>query len=57
MLETKIHPRRGYGGPEEEYRYSSTLSLTPALDGDARSTARRAVLPPERPGNHLQEAG
>jgi hypothetical protein len=29
----KVHPRTGHEGPEGEYRYSSTLSLTSALDG------------------------
>jgi hypothetical protein len=28
----KVHPRRGHEGPEGEKRYSSTLSLTLALD-------------------------
>ena len=29
----KVRPRTGNESPEEEYRYSSTLSLTSALDG------------------------
>jgi len=29
----KVHRRTGHEGPEGEYRYSSTLSLTSALDG------------------------
>ena len=29
----KVHPRTGHEGPEEELRYSSTLSLTSTLDG------------------------
>ena len=29
----KDHPRTGHEGPEGEYKYSSTLSLTSALDG------------------------
>jgi len=29
----KIHPITGHKGPEREYRYSSTLSLTLVLDG------------------------
>jgi hypothetical protein len=33
----KDHPRAGHEGPEEEKRYSSTLSLTSALDGDGWS--------------------
>jgi hypothetical protein len=28
-----VHPITGHEGPEGEYRYSSTLSLTSALDG------------------------
>ena len=29
----EFHPRTSEGGPEVEYRYSSTVSLTSALDG------------------------
>jgi hypothetical protein len=29
----KVHPRTGHEGPEGQCRYSSTLSLTSALDG------------------------
>ena len=29
----EVRPRTGNEGPEGEYRYSSTLSLTSALDG------------------------
>ena len=29
----KAYPRTGHEGPDMEYRYSSTLSLTSALDG------------------------
>jgi len=36
----KIHPRTGHGGPDGEKRYSSTLSLTSALDGGRWSTTR-----------------
>ena len=28
----KVHPRTDHKGPREEYRYSSALSLTSALD-------------------------
>ena len=48
MLKTKIHPRRRHEGPEEEYRYSSTLSLTPALDGGGRSMARTGGFTPRK---------
>ena len=30
----KVHLRKGHEGPEGEYRYSSTLSFTSALDGE-----------------------
>jgi hypothetical protein len=36
----KVHPGTGHEGPEGEQRYSSTLSLTSALNGDGRSTPR-----------------
>ena len=29
----KVHPGTGHEGPEGEWMYSSTLSLTSALDG------------------------
>ena len=35
--EGKVHPRTGHKGPGE---YTSTLSLTSALEGDGRSTPR-----------------
>jgi hypothetical protein len=31
--EGEVHSRTGHEGPEGEYKYSSTLSLTSALDG------------------------
>jgi len=33
IIKCKVHPRTGHKGPEEEKRYSSTLSLTSALEG------------------------
>ena len=36
----KGHPGTGHEGPEGQQRYSSTLSLTSALDGDGWSTPR-----------------
>ena len=43
----KVHPRTEYEDPEEGYRYSSTLSLTSALDVvDGRYTP--ATLPPKK---------
>jgi hypothetical protein len=58
VIKGKCHPITGYEGTEGEERYSSTLSLTSALDGGGWSTPR-----PGRfiPGNDLvpivQEAG
>jgi len=34
----KVHPTTGHEGPEGEKRYSSTFSLTSALDGGRWST-------------------
>jgi hypothetical protein len=42
----KIHPRKGHEGPEGEYRYSSALSLTSALDGLRGQRHAPAALPP-----------
>jgi hypothetical protein len=36
----KVHPRTGHEGPEGEQRYSSTLSLTSALDEAGWATPR-----------------
>jgi len=41
-----VHPRTGHEGPDGEYMYSSTLSLTSALDGDGCSTPRPARFTP-----------
>jgi hypothetical protein len=52
----KIHLRAGHEGPEREHRYSSTLSLTLALDGvDGKRHAPAALPPEKRPGIHLTE--
>jgi hypothetical protein len=49
----KVLPSTGQEGQEGEYRYSSTLSLTSALDGDGWSTPRPGCLTPrERRGTH-----
>jgi hypothetical protein len=32
-IKRKVHLKRGHGGPEGEQKYSSTLSLTSALNG------------------------
>jgi hypothetical protein len=42
----KFHPRTDHAGLEGEYRYSSTLSLTSALDGVGGKRHAPAVLPP-----------
>ena len=42
----KVHPRTGLEGWEGEYRYSSTLSLTSALDGVGGERHAPAALPP-----------
>jgi hypothetical protein len=44
----KILPITGHEGPEEEYRYSSTLSLTSALDKVGGQRHDPAALPRER---------
>jgi len=42
----KVHPRTGHEGPEGEY--SSTLSLTSALDGVGGQGHALVALPPEK---------
>jgi len=42
----KVHPRTGLEGPEREYRFSSTLSLTSMLDGVVGQRHASAALPP-----------
>ena len=42
----KGHPRTGHEDPEGEQRYSSTLSLTSALDGVGGQRHAPAALPP-----------
>jgi len=44
----KVHPRTGHEGPEGEYRYSSTLSLTSAPDRSGWSTPRPGHFSPEK---------
>ena len=53
----KFHPRTGHEGPEGEYRYSSTLSLTSALDGVGGQRHAPAALPREDQVTIVQEAG
>jgi hypothetical protein len=45
-----VHPITGHEGPEGEYRYSYTLSITSALDGvDGQRQAPAALLPEKNP--------
>ena len=49
----KGHPRTVHEGPEREYRYSPTLSLTSALDGRWVVNAKsRPLYPRERLSTH-----
>jgi len=45
----KIHSRSGHEVPEAEYRYSSTVSLSSALDGVGGQCHAQTVLIPPRP--------
>jgi hypothetical protein len=57
-VRAKIYPVRGHEGPEEEYRCSSTLSLTSAIYGGGRSTPRpRHFTPGKDTVPMAQEAG
>ena len=42
----KVHPRTGHEGPKGKQRYSSTLSLTSALDGSGWSMPRPSSFTP-----------
>jgi hypothetical protein len=42
----KVYPRAGHESPEGEEMYSSTLSLTSALDGGGWSTPRPGRFTP-----------
>jgi len=54
----KGHPTTGHEGPEGEWRYSSTLVLTSALDGVGGQGHDPAALPPgKEPIPVVQEAG
>jgi len=49
----KGHPTTAHERPEGEYRYSSTLSLTSAIDGVSGQRQAQADLPPGKaPGTH-----
>ena len=55
---SKVHPITGHEGPEGLYRFSSTLSLTLALDGGEWSAARPGCFTPGKdPVPKVQEAG
>jgi len=42
----KVHTQTGHEGPHEEWRYSSTVSLTLALDGVGGQRHALVALPP-----------
>ena len=44
----KVHPTTGHEGPEGEWRYSSTLSLTLALDGGGWSMPHPGHFSPRK---------
>jgi hypothetical protein len=44
----KDHPITGHKGPDGKLRYTSTLSLTSALDGVGGQRHASAALPPEK---------
>jgi len=44
-VKVKVYPRTGHEGPEGEQMYSSTLSLTSALDGVGGQRHAPASIP------------
>jgi len=48
----KYHRVTGHEGPEVQYRYSSTISLTSALDGVGGQRHVPAALPPGKTWSH-----
>ena len=49
----KVPPTTGHEGPDGEYRYRSTFSLTSALDGmGGQHHAPAALYPRKRPGTN-----
>jgi len=48
----KVHPRTSHEGTVGEQKYSSTLSLSSALEGVGGQLHAPAALPRERPGTH-----
>jgi hypothetical protein len=53
----KVHPITGHESPEVQQSYSTTLSLTSALDAVDGQRHAPAALPPERPGTHCIGGG
>jgi hypothetical protein len=53
----KVHPRTGHGGPGGEQRYSSTPSLTSALDESGLSSRPGRFTPGKDPVPIVQWAG
>jgi len=51
--EGTVYSRTDHEGPEREKRYSSTVSLTSALDGVGGQRHAPAALPLERSGTHF----
>jgi hypothetical protein len=58
-VNVKVHSRTGHTVPVGEQRYSSTLSLTSALDGCEWSVSRPGRFRPVKrdPGPIVQEVG
>ena len=54
---SKGHPITAHEGPEVEWKYSSTLSLTSALDGVGGQRHTPIDLPPGKTRYLLYEAG
>ena len=53
-IKGKFHPRTGHADPEGEQSYSSTVSLTSALDGSGWLTPRSGrFIPGKRPDTHF----
>jgi len=50
MIKGKVRPQTGHEGPEGEYRYSYTLSLTSVLEGvGGQRHAPAALYPMKNP--------
>jgi hypothetical protein len=57
LVKGKGHPRTGHEDPEGECRYSSTLSLTSALDGGVVNVTPRPFYPGNGPVPITYEGG